>query len=271
LGYGEHIATFKTLCPNERVSNASPGTSCFVQAKDQDMRDFRDAKAMAHTLRAALATKGQKVTNSESLELIAQAFRVADWNTLSAMIREEASASRDSASPPPPPTTKRVVDPSSLLAPLGQRHFSRELESTLRRALADANHREHEYATLEHLLLALIDDPDASVVMKSCSVDFGWLKKNLANYFDKELEQLVKPDGDDAKPTAGFQRVIQRAKIHIQSSGREEVTGANVLVAMFAERESYAALLLAEQKMTGLDAVTFMVNGIAKSGGDTAA
>jgi hypothetical protein len=235
------------------------------------MRDFRDAKAMAHTLRAALATKGHKVTNSESLELIAQAFGLADWNTLSAMIREEAPASRDSASPPPPPTAERVLDPGSLSAPWGQLQFSRELESTLHRALADANHREHEYSTLEHLLLALIDDPDASVVMKSCNVDLGVLKKNLADYIDNDLKGLVNADGDDARPTAGFQRVIQRAVIHIESSGREEVTGANVLVAMFAERKSHAVSLLGEQNMSRLDAVNFMVNGIAKSGGDTAA
>jgi Glyoxalase superfamily protein len=97
---------FHTLCPNERVSNASPGTSCFVQAKDHDMRDFRDAKAMARTLRAALAAKGLKITISESLELIAQAFGAADWNTLSATIRAQASAPPESVSSPPPPTAE---------------------------------------------------------------------------------------------------------------------------------------------------------------------
>jgi hypothetical protein len=122
------------------------------------MRDFRDAKAMAHTLRAALAAKGLKITISQSLELIAKAFGVADWNTLAAAIRQEAPAPHNDASPSPPPTAERVPGPA---------YFSRELESTLHRALADANHREHDYATLEHLLLALINDLDASAVMKA--------------------------------------------------------------------------------------------------------
>src|SRR5258708_19996091 len=103
---------FVALCPNERVSNASPGTSCFVQAKDQVMRDFRDAKAMAHTLRAALATKGLNVTVSQSLELIAQAFGVADWNTLSATIHGEAAGPRNNPTAPQfptPPTIHRTL------------------------------------------------------------------------------------------------------------------------------------------------------------------
>jgi len=193
------------------------------------MRDFRDAKAMARTLRAALAAKGLKITISQSLELIAQAFGVADWNTLAAVMREQAAAPSNSASPTPPPIAKRILGPWTL-------HFSRELESTLHRALADANRREHDYATLEHLLFALTDDLDASAVMKACSVDLGALKKNVASYINNELRGLAKPDGDVARPTSAFQRVFQRATIHVQSSGREEVTGANVLVAMFAEK-----------------------------------
>jgi len=226
----------------------------------QDMRDFRDAKAMARTLRAALAAKGLKITISQSLELIAQAFGVADWNTLAAAIRQEAPAPRNDASSSPPPIAERVLGPGP--------HFSRELESTLHRALADANHRERDYATLEHLLLALIDDLDASAVMKACNVDLGALKKNLANYVDNELRGLANSDGDDARPTSAFQRVIQRAVIHIQSSGREEVTGANVLVAMFAETESPAVRVLGEQDMTRQDAVNFIVHGIVKGSGD---
>src|SRR5215207_2428453 len=118
--------------------------------------------------------------------------------------------------------------------------FSRSLEQSLHRALALANERHHEYATLEHLLLALIDDQDAAAVMRACNVDTEKLKRNLASYLESELENLVTDGGEDSKPTAGFQRVIQRAVIHVQSSGREEVTGANVLVAIFAERESDA-------------------------------
>src|SRR6266576_3459496 len=114
--------------------------------------------------------------------------------------------------------------------------FSRSLEQSLHRALALANERHHEYATLEHLLLALIDDQDAAAVMRACNVDLDKLRRSLTAYLESELENLVSDVNDDSKPTAGFQRVIQRAVIHVQSSGREEVTGANVLVAIFAER-----------------------------------
>jgi ATP-dependent Clp protease ATP-binding subunit ClpA len=145
--------------------------------------------------------------------------------------------------------------------------FSRSLEQALHRALALANERRHEYATLEHLLLALVDDQDAAAVMRACSVDLDTLRRNLVDYIDAELTNLVTDGRDDSKPTAGFQRVIQRAVIHVQSSGREEVTGANVLVAMFAERESHAAYFLQEQDMTRYDAVNYISHGIAKRPG----
>ncbi len=145
--------------------------------------------------------------------------------------------------------------------------FSRNLEETLHRAVAYANQRKHEYATLEHLLLSLADDQDATSVMRACNVDLPVLKKNLVNYLDTELRSLVVDDGEDAKPTAGFQRVIQRAVIHVQSSGRDEVSGANVLVAVFSERESHAAFFLQEQDMTRYDAVNFIAHGIAKKAG----
>jgi ATP-dependent Clp protease ATP-binding subunit ClpA len=145
--------------------------------------------------------------------------------------------------------------------------FSRSLEQALHRALALANERGHEYATLEHLLLALIDDLDAAAVLRACSVDVNTLRRNLETYVDTELANLVTDGRRDAKPTAGFQRVIQRAVIHVQSSGREEVTGANVLVAIFAERESHAAYFLQEQDMTRYDAVNYISHGIAKRPG----
>ncbi|CAN5268456.1 ATP-dependent Clp protease ATP-binding subunit ClpA [soil metagenome] len=145
--------------------------------------------------------------------------------------------------------------------------FSRPLEETLHRAVSYANERRHEYATLEHLLLALIDDNDATGVMKACNVDLVALKTALTLYVDTDLAALATSDGEDAKPTAGFQRVIQRAVIHVQSSGREEVTGANVLVAIFSERESHAAYFLQEQDMTRYDAVNFIAHGIAKKAG----
>ncbi len=145
--------------------------------------------------------------------------------------------------------------------------FSRSLEKALHLALHLANERRQEYATLEHLLLALIDDGDAAAVMRACNVDLDALRRNLIEYVDTELENLVSDGDADAKPTAGFQRVIQRAVIHVQSSGREEVTGANILVAIFAERESHAAFFLQEQDMTRYDAVNFISHGIAKRAG----
>ena len=145
--------------------------------------------------------------------------------------------------------------------------FSRNLEQSLHRALAVANERNHEYATLEHLLLSLTDDAEASAVLRACSIDLDLLKKNLRDYIDRELENLVSDGREDAKPTTGFNRVIQRAVIHVQSSGREEVTGANVLVAIFAERESHAAYFLQEQDMTRYDAVNYISHGIAKRPG----
>jgi len=145
--------------------------------------------------------------------------------------------------------------------------FSRNLEETLHRAVAYATQRKHEYATLEHLLLSLTDDEDAAAVMKACDVNLVELKKAVANYIDTELRALIVEDGEDAKPTAGFQRVIQRAVIHVQSSGRDDVTGANVLVAVFSERESHAAYFLQEQDMTRYDAVNYIAHGIAKKAG----
>ncbi len=147
--------------------------------------------------------------------------------------------------------------------------FSPSLEKALHRALTLANERHHEYATLEHLLLSLIDDVDASAVMRACSVNIDALRKAVSDYVDTELSNLVTGYDEDSKPTSGFQRVIQRAVIHVQSSGRDEVTGANVLVAIFAERESHAAYFLQEQEMTRYDAVNYISHGIAKRPGVT--
>jgi ATP-dependent Clp protease ATP-binding subunit ClpA len=145
--------------------------------------------------------------------------------------------------------------------------FSRELESTLHNALAEASRRRHEYATLEHLLLALTTDAHASVVMKACGVDLDELGNQVTRYLDTELGSLRADSSVDPSPTAGFQRVVQRAILHVQSSGREEVTGANVLVALFSERESHAVYFLQQQDMTRLDAVSYISHGIAKAPG----
>src|ERR1700761_4469945 len=145
--------------------------------------------------------------------------------------------------------------------------LSRSLEQALHRAIKLASDRHHEYATPEHLLLALMDDTDAAQVMKACNVDMDALRKTVQKYIDEELMTLVIEDGEDAKPTTGFQRVVQRAVLHVQNSGREEVTGANVLVALFTERESHAVYFLQEQNMTRFDAVNYISHGIAKAPG----
>ena len=142
--------------------------------------------------------------------------------------------------------------------------FAGALETTLHKALEAASSRRHEYATLEHLLLALIDDEHASKVMQSCGVDLGELKGTVAHYLDTELDALKVSAATDPSPTSGFQRVVQRAILHVQSSGRDEVTGANVLVALFSERESYAVYFLQQQDMSRLDAVSFISHGVGK-------
>ncbi len=148
--------------------------------------------------------------------------------------------------------------------------LSRNLEQTLHRALSLASERRHEYATLEHLLLGLADDTDAATVLRACGVDLDKLRSDLAEFLDKDLAGLATDRAGDPKPTAGFQRVVQRAAIHVQSSGRDEVTGANVLVALFSERESHAVYFLQLQDMTRLDAVNFIAHGIAKAPGRSA-
>jgi hypothetical protein len=210
------------------------------------MRDFRDAKVMARTLRSALATKGLNITVSQSLELIAEAFGVADWNTLSAAIRGEAAGPRNNAHSPQFPTT-----------------------ATIHRALAYAIQRKHRYETLEHLLLALIDDVDASTVMKACKVDLGALREKLTNYIDNDLKTNVINDGGETKQSAGFQRVVQRAAHYAEGRGRPTRTGAELLVGIFAETESPAAQLLGEQDMTRQDAINFIIHGVVKGGGET--
>ena len=144
--------------------------------------------------------------------------------------------------------------------------FAESLEATLHNALKHAGDRAHEYATLEHLLLALIDDADAAKVMQACGVDVGELSDIIITYLDTELESLRVEGKVDPSPTSGFQRVVQRAILHVQSSGKDVVTGANVLVALFSERESYAVYFLQQQDMSRLDAVSFISHGIGKDG-----
>ena len=233
------------------------------------MRDFRDAKAMAHTLRAALATKGLNITVSQSLELMAQAFGAADWNTLSASISEQTAPPRNTA---PPQLSTAQSGPAFSAHPTDESGpvFSPELSTTLNRALAYANQRKHEWTTLEHLLLALADDVDASAVMSACKVDLGTLKDHLANYIDNDLKRIVIDDGGETKPTAAFGRVMHCAEGFALGRGRPALTGAEVLMPIFFETLSPAARFLGRQDMTRQDAINFIIHGIVKRGGHTA-
>ncbi len=147
--------------------------------------------------------------------------------------------------------------------------LSKNLEDGLHRALDHANQRRHEYATLEHLLFALTEDQDTIAVLRACGVEIPRLQSNLKDYINNELANLSIENHNEAKPTAGFQRVVQRAIIHVQSSGRAEVTGANILVALFSERESHAVYFLQEQDMSRFDAVNYISHGIAKVHGQS--
>lgn len=147
--------------------------------------------------------------------------------------------------------------------------FSRNLEQTLERAVGYANERQHEFATLEHLLLAVLDDEDAIEVLTACGAEFERLRADLVSYIDHQLRDIVNDRVQNARPTAGFQRVIQRAVSHVDSSGRKKVTAANVLVAMFSERESNAVFFLQEQDITRYDVVNFISHGISKRAGFT--
>jgi hypothetical protein len=228
------------------------------------MRDFRDAKTMAHTLRTALAAMGLKITVSQSLELIAQAFGTPDWNTLAAAIRSEAPVvPGNSPQPPPAPEATKTTD-----APVGL--LSKQLESTLNQAFAYAKGRRQELITVEHLLLFLLEDADALRVVKGCGIDPGEVQRRLKPYIDNELTSQAAEAGETPKPTLGFQRVLQRAVYHVQNAGRPPVTSINVLVATFSEKESYAVKVLNEQGMTRLDVVNFITHGTAKGGGDSA-
>ena len=212
------------------------------------MRDFRDAKAMAQTLRTALAGMGHKITISQSLELMARIFGLADWNSLAAAIRTATFPSRKTASSPAPQNAATIV-----LVP--------EFEATVRRALHYAHQRKHEYATLEHLLLALLDDPDASAALKACNAELDALRQTLTNFIDNELSRLMRADGAEPRPSAAFERVIGRAAIDLRRAGLRELTGAQLLIGIFPERESLAAKALLAQGANRDDMENFVLHG----------
>jgi hypothetical protein len=196
---------------------------------------------MTQTPRGAFTAKGLKITTSQSLELIAEMFGVADWNTLAAKVRAgEKSMSRE-----------KIFTPSlAAVASNSVPPVSATLAATLHRALFFATQRKHEYATLEHLLLALMDDADASVVMRVRNANLGALKEKLVDYLDNELKSSATGNGADPKPTAAFQRVVQRAELRVQEQGRSMVAGTNTLETISFGTRSPAARLLAEQGMT---------------------
>ena len=224
------------------------------------MRDFRDAKTMARALRDALKAKAVEVTHAEALELIAKAFGYDNLNILSAKI--EAAE---------PATSDGVTTRGAATAPRNNAHSPQfPTTATMHRAFAHAMERKHQYETLEHLLLALIDDIDASAVMKACQVDLGALKEKLTSYLDNDLKTMAINGGSEPKQSAGFQRVLQRAALYAEGRGRPARTGAELLVAIIAETESPAAQLLGQQDMTRQDAINFVIHGIAKGGGGVA-
>jgi ATP-dependent Clp protease ATP-binding subunit ClpA len=142
--------------------------------------------------------------------------------------------------------------------------LSKELELTLNSAFREAREKRHEFMTVEHLLLALLDNPAASKVLKACGVEIDKLREELTEYLGESTPVLPVKDDRETQPTLGFQRVLQRAVFHVQSSGKKEVTGANVLVAIFGERESQAVYFLNRQNITRLDIVNYISHGISK-------
>jgi hypothetical protein len=223
------------------------------------MRDFRDAKAMAQSLRDALAAKDLKVSHSESLELISKALGVSDWNTLSAAIQAVAQDQPPAQSSPPP---------AAAASPTGAA-FSRELTSTLERAQAEAKQRGHRFLTLEHVLLSLIDDPEGATTLNACSVNVEALRQSLLAYIDNDLavlsdleklrSQVPKhldpgvqiPDRSEPAPTAGLSRAVQVATRRVTLAGRPAATGSDLLAAMFLNAgDARSAVLLEAHGMT---------------------
>src|SRR5512136_909696 len=142
--------------------------------------------------------------------------------------------------------------------------IAQELEVSLHMAFVEARQKRHEFITVEHLLLALCDNPSASEVLKACAAKIDELKKALSDFVMQHTPTVAGTGEVDTQPTLGFQRVIQRAILHVQSSGKKEVTGANVLVAIFGEKDSHAVYYLHQQGVSRLDVVNFISHGISK-------
>lgn len=220
------------------------------------MRDYRDAKVMAHTLRDALSAKHCKITVGESLELVAHLFGVTDWNTLAAVIK--TSATSNNSDPEPAPISANGGP--------GKVRFARTTEATLRRTLALAAHRNQEEATVLHLLFALTDDPDAAALMKGCNAAPAAFREALESSGEigrpPPDDHGVRQEFGDPTPAPAFQRVVQRAILDLQASGGGDLTGAHLLAAIFSERDAVAGRILSERGVTE-SAVLRIVTGRA--------
>jgi Glyoxalase superfamily protein/Clp amino terminal domain, pathogenicity island component len=215
------------------------------------MRDFRNAKAMAQTLRASLAAKSVKISVSQSLELVSEMLGAADWNTLAAIIRTNKSVSPERAS-----ASVLAAGEGNPVLPV-----SADVTAARDRALRFAAQRKHEYATLEHLLLSLIEDADASAAMSVHNADLASLKGKLVDHLDYKLGGLVIDNGRDPRPTAAFHRVFGRAQHRALELGHSTITGTNILEAILFETESPAARFLAEHGITRQDILNLIAHG----------
>src|SRR5438105_10928130 len=143
--------------------------------------------------------------------------------------------------------------------------IAQELEVSLHMAFVEARQKRHEFITVEHLLLALLDNPTAAEVLRACGGNMDELRKNLTQHIAEQTPRIGAHREGDTQPTLGFQRLIQRAILHVPSSGKKEVTGANVLVAIFGEKDSHAVYFLHQQGVTRLDVVNYISHGITKT------
>jgi hypothetical protein len=229
------------------------------------------AKEAVARLREFLAADGIGLKQTHAYEALARTLGYANWNTLQALLNATALSESEAkpaatalADKQTAPTDEEFMAEQRLVEKGRRTRLSRNLEQCLHRAIGLASERHHEYATLEHLLLSLTEDQEAASVFLACHMDMEQLRKELTEYIDSKLDVLVTTEPGDPKPTVGFQRVVQRAVLHVQNSGRDEVTGANVVVALFSEPESPSVDFLKRQGMTRLDAVNYIVHGLAK-------
>jgi hypothetical protein len=229
------------------------------------------AKEAVARLRAFLAADGISLKQAHAYEALARTLGYANWNTLQALLNARAlseSEANPAATALADKQTARTDENSMAeqraVEKVRKPILSRNLDQCLHGAIGLASERHHEYATLEHLLLSLTEDQDAASVFLACHINMEQLRKELTDYIESRLDVLVTTVPGAAKPTVGFQRVVQRAVLHIDNSGRDEVTGADVVVALFSEPESHAVNILRQQGMARLDAVNYIVHGLAK-------